>query len=195
MTALRFQTGGRYQTPLASFQGQPKSVLSLVWKTTRPRACSHFVCRLTRCVCTRAQLIGWANLSVRGWREVSWTMARVTVANIVLPTPTLCLISRSEELRTQKLKSHLMRTQSLNVLPLKPGVGHYIAIYATLTAKDFFLAYFYPSGPFTCFFFQNLSRFFPVLAVADTGSCVGLQNKIGQPAGCRFPCSVPTEYK
>ena len=37
-------------------------------------------------------------------------------------------------------------------------------------------------------FFQNLSRFFPVLAEADTGSCVGLQNKIGHPAGCRFPC-------
>ena len=29
---------------------------------------------------------------------------------------------RSGELRTQKLKSHLVRTQSLNVLPLKPGV-------------------------------------------------------------------------
>ena len=36
---------------------------------------------------------------------------------------------------------------------------------------------------------QNLSRFFfPVLAVANTGSCVGPQNKIGHPAGCRFPC-------
>ena len=30
---------------------------------------------------------------------------------------------RSGELRTQKLKSHLVRIQSLNVLPLKPGVG------------------------------------------------------------------------
>ena len=30
---------------------------------------------------------------------------------------------RSGELRTQKLKSHLVRTQSLNVVPLKPGVG------------------------------------------------------------------------
>ena len=30
---------------------------------------------------------------------------------------------RSWELRTQKLKSHLMRTQSLKVLPLKPGVS------------------------------------------------------------------------
>ena len=64
------------------------------------------------------------------------------------------------ELRTQKLKFHLVRTQSLKVFPLKPGVGQYIAILATLTARDFFLANFYPSGPFTCIFFQNLSRFF-----------------------------------
>ena len=56
------------------------------------------------------------------------------------------------ELRTQKLKSHLTRTQSLNVLPFKPGVGLYIAIHATRTPRDFFLACFYPSGPFTCIF-------------------------------------------
>ena len=62
------------------------------------------------------------------------------------------LVPRGGELRTQKLKSQLVRTQSLNVLPLKPGVGQYIAIHATLTARDFFLAYFYPSGPFTCIF-------------------------------------------
>ena len=95
--------------------------------------------------------------------------------------------SRSGELRTQKLKSHLVRTQSLNVLPIKPGVGQYIAIHATLTARDFFLAYFYPSGNLPAFF-QNLYQFFPVLAVANTGSCVGLQNKIGHPVGYRFPC-------
>ena len=38
----------------------------------------------------------------------------------------------SGELWTQKLESHLVRTQDLNVLPLKPGVGQYIAIHATL---------------------------------------------------------------
>ena len=27
------------------------------------------------------------------------------------------------------------------------------------------------------------------------GSCVDLQNKIGHPAGCRFPCWVPAEYE
>ena len=54
----------------------------------------------------------------------------------------------------QKLKSHLLRTQSLKVLPdpLKSGVGPYIAILATLIARDFFVANFYPSGPFTCIF-------------------------------------------
>ena len=56
---------------------------------------------------------------------------------------------RSGELRTQKLKSHLMRPQSLKFLTLKLGVYQYIAIHATLTAKDFFLAYFYPPRPFT----------------------------------------------
>ena len=60
--------------------------------------------------------------------------------------------SCSEELCTQKLKSHLVRTQCLNILPEKPGVGQYIAIHATLTAWGLFLAYFYPSVPFTCIF-------------------------------------------
>ena len=75
-----------------------------------------------------------------------------------------------------------MRTQNLNVLSLKPGVGQYIGVYATLTARDFFLACFYPSGPFTS------PDVFPVLAMANTGSYVGPQNKICHPAGCRFPC-------
>ena len=75
----------------------------------------------------------------------------LTHSNInLLLSPSLSPSSR--ELWMQKLKSHLVRTQNLNVLPLKPIVGQYLAIYATLTARDFFLAYFYPSGPFTCIF-------------------------------------------
>ena len=68
----------------------------------------------------------------------------------------------------QKLKSNLVRTQSLNVLPLKSGIGQYVAILATLTARDFFLVYFYPSGPFTCIFFPKPLPILPVLAVANT---------------------------
>ena len=97
-------------------------------------------------------------------------------------------LSRSGELRSQKLKSRLLKTQSLKVLPLQPGVGQYIAIHATLTARDSFLANVYPSGPFTCISSKPSPDFFPLLAVANTGSCVGPQNKTGPPARFRFPC-------
>ena len=63
---------------------------------------------------------------------------------------------RSGELRTQKLKSHTLRTQSLKFFSLKPGVGPFIAIHATLTSRDFILADFYPSGPFTYIFSKPL---------------------------------------
>ena len=98
------------------------------------------------------------------------------------------MLPRCGELRTQKLKSQLVRTQNLNVLPLKRGVGQHIAIHAALTARDFFLAYFCTSGPFTCIFFPNLSRFFLCWLWLTHGSCVGPQNKIGHPARCRFSC-------
>ena len=97
--------------------------------------------------------------------------------------------------RTQKLKPHLVKTQSLNGLPLEPGVAQYIAIHATLTARDFFLANFYPSGTFTCIFSQNLSRFFLCWLWLTHGSRVGPQNKIGHPAGGMFPCWGPRENK
>ena len=75
------------------------------------------------------------------------------VASYIVSCPNHCFFSqpRSGELRAQILKSRMVRTQSLNLLPFKPAVGQYIAIHATLTARDFFLAYFYPSGPFLCF--------------------------------------------
>ena len=94
----------------------------------------------------------------------------------------------SGELWMQKSKSHLMRTQSLNVLPLKPGVGQYTAIHATLTARDFFLAYFYTSGPLNCIFSKTSPNFSLCWLWLTHASCVGPQNKIGHPAGCRFPC-------
>ena len=56
-------------------------------------------------------------------------------------------------------------------------------MHATPTARDFFCPNFYPSGPFACIFFQKpIPSFFPVLAVTNTGCCVGPQNKIGHPA-------------
>ena len=76
----------------------------------------------------------------------------------------------------------------------KPGVGHYIAMHASPTARDFFLANFYPLGPFTYvlfFFVQKRPRIFPVLALANSGFSVGPQNKIGHPAHHRQLMQVP----
>ena len=111
---------------------------------------------------------------------------RIQYQSILSKLENFSYSSRDGERRTQKLKSHLLRTQSLNVLPLKPGVGQYIAVHATLTARDFFLISTLPAH--SSAFFKNLPRFYPVLAVANTGSCAGLQNEIDHPAGCRFPC-------
>ena len=44
-------------------------------------------------------------------------------------------------------------------------------------------------------FFQNLSRFPMCWLWLTHGSCVGPKNEICHPAGCRFPCWVPAEYK
>ena len=107
----------------------------------------------------------------------------------LLAMPWALLRRRSGKLRTQILKSHLVRTQSLNVLPLKPGVGQYIAIIATLTARDFFLScLFLHFRSIHLHFFQTSPDFSLCWLWPTHGSCVGPQNKIGHPAGCRFPC-------
>ena len=75
-------------------------------------------------------------------------------------TQTLHVHPHSGELQMPKLRSHLMRTQSLKVLSWKPGVGQYTVIHATLAVRDFFLANFYPSGPFTCIFSKTSPELF-----------------------------------
>ena len=103
-------------------------------------------------------VINWAK-----WRSVpglTWLWPSAPLATF---TTLSCYQSCpcSWKLRTQKLKTHLVRTRSLNVLPFKPGVGQYIAIHATLTAREeLFLAYFYPSSPFTCIFSKTSPNFF-----------------------------------
>ena len=169
-----------------SFNSSDK-ITTIIWKLFWHTLCLHFVSELSvsemykklTAPCVYCFLFFRSELPIIK-----------TVLLFFLP-----LFPRGGELRTQKLNSHLVRTQSLNVLPWKPEVGQYIAMHATLTARDFFLAYFYPSGPFTCIFFQNLSRFLLCRLWLIHGSCVGPPNKIGHLAGCRFPCWVPAECK
>ena len=81
-----------------------------------------------------------------------------------------------------EIRDPSVQNPHLKVLPFKPGAGPYKATHATPTARDFFLTNFYPPRPFTCIFSKASPDVFPVLAVANTGSYVGPQNKIGHPA-------------
>ena len=54
--------------------------------------------------------------------------------------------------------------------------------------QGFLSGLFLPVSSIYLHFFQNPSRFFLCWLWLTHGSCVGPQNKIGHPAGCRFPC-------
>ena len=71
---------------------------------------------------------------------------------------------RRWELRTQKLKFHLLKRHNFKDLSVKHEAGQYKATHATLTARDFFLANFYPFRPFTCIFFPKLLLSFPCVS-------------------------------
>ena len=85
-----------------------------------------------------------------------------------------------------EIKVEYGENTELSVFPLELGVGQYVAVHTTFTARDVFLANFYSSGSSTCIFSKTSPEFF---------SCVGPQDKIGHPAGCRFLYWVLAEYK
>ena len=110
-----------------------------------------------------------------------------TLSSVLFPTPKSCLWPPQWGAADAEIKVLSGENTELKRSPFKAWSRQYIAIDATLTARDFFLVYFYPSGPFTCIFSKSSPDFIR--------SCVGLQNKIGHTAGCKFPCWVPAEYK
>ena len=129
----------------------------------QPQSSTGFCSHSSRCSPLIHQL--HSSMVPRDWRmpRLSFYQVRVYYDPMLYCFGSCYDVPRRGALWTQKLKSHLVRTQSLNILPLEPGVGQYIAEQATLPARDFFLAHFYPSSPFTCIFPQTSPYF----------SCVG----------------------
>ena len=82
-----------------------------------------------------------------------------------------------------EIKDPSAENPNLKGFPFNARVGGHITVHASTSARNFFLANFYPLGPFTCIFFPKPPSsffFFPVLAVANTGFCVDPQ-EIGHP--------------
>ena len=112
-------------------------------------------CKVHVCCCKH----GLANERPHPRKDVRTCVCSVVQTTDFISRP------RSGELRTQKLKSHLVKTQSLNVLPFKPEVGQ--AVYShtcyAYCQGFLFLACFYTSGPFNTIFSKASPDF----------SCVG----------------------
>ena len=116
----------------------------------------------------------------------------------------LCLsCSRFGVLWTQKLKTHLLRTQSLKVLPLKPGVSQNIVMYASHSARNFFLELIssFPVHSSGCRCYTEPTRYTPLYALpVSTGSQCYTEPTRYTPlyvlpvsAGCQFYIE-PTRY-
>ena len=87
--------------------------------------------------------------------------------------------SRSRELRTQKLKVPSGENTELKRSPFQSWSRSVYSHTCYAYCQGVLPCLFLPFQSIHLHFFQNLSQFF---------SCAGLQNKIGHPAGCRFPC-------
>ena len=134
---------------------------------------------------------------------LSWWLSREDSWCISLPNKKLnivlffggfvCLFAPQWGAAEQKLKFHLVRTQSLNVLPLKPGVGQYIATHTTLTARDFFLISTLPVH--SPAFFPKPILIFPVLAMANTWFLCRPAEWNRSPCWRHFLCWVSAEYE
>ena len=67
---------------------------------------------------------GWCEISMNVWWGVGLLLHVSFFVACSLLRPSLSTLRRSRELCMLKWKSYLTRTQSLQVLPLKPGASH-----------------------------------------------------------------------
>ena len=97
----------------------------------------------------------------------------------------------SEVLRTQKLRSSLLKTQNYQRLSFKPGVGQNIAFYASPAARNaILLMSIFPIHLTLSLLFRfkySLQFVFP-LSMANAVCCVAPRNKTGQKEHLQVLC-------
>ena len=96
--------------------------------------------------------------------DVTYDVDWASQNTYLLTFSVLVSLSRSEELRTQKLRSHLVRTQDLKRSPFKAWSRSAYSHIGYAYCQGFLPCLFVPFRSIHLHFFQNFSRFF---------SCVG----------------------
>ena len=132
---------------------------------------------------------------IRVEKRISFPEARQLVEATFPSTGFTSNLSFADVLNKKKSVKSVVCQTDLTWVSSDTPVQTVRSVSLTLTARNFFLAYFYTSGPFICIFSKSSPDFSLCWLWLAHGSCVGPQNKIGHPAGCRFPCLVPAEYK
>ena len=112
----------------------------------------------------------------------------VNIIIFLISAPSPLPLPHSGELRTQKLKVPSGENKELKCSPFKTWSRSVYNHTCYAYCQGFLPCLFLPFRSIQLHFFQNLSRFFLCWLWLTHGSCVGPQNKIGHPAGCRFPC-------
>ena len=112
----------------------------------------------------------------------------VNIIIFLISAPPPLPLPHSGELRTQKLKVPSGENKELKCSPFKTWSRSVYNHTCYAYCQRFLPCLFLPFRSIQLHFFQNLSRFVLCWLWLTHGSCVGPQNKIGHPAGCRFPC-------
>ena len=109
---------------------------------------------------------------------------------LTLPPPPSCIVNYTPQwgAADAEIKVPSDENTELKGSPFKAWSRSVYSHTCYAYCQGFLAHLFLPFLSIHLHFFQNFSRFFPVLTVANTGSCVGPKNKIFHPAGCRFPC-------
>ena len=150
---------------------------------------NFFLSRISRSLVQQRLISG-----VCAWVHVHWVCLypsfQYLLRKQMLQSPVVSLFAPQWEAADAEIKVPSGENTELKRSPFKAWSRSAYSHTCYAYCQGFLPCLFLPFRSIQLHFFQTSPDFFPVLAVANTGSCVGPQNKIGHPAGCRFPLSA-----
>ena len=117
------------------------------------------------------------------------TVSRTTALKLVSEALSHPLYSLPQRVAADaEIKVPSVENTELKRSPFKAWSRSVCSLTCYAYCRGFLRCLFLPFQSIHLHFFKKPSRFFLCWLRLTHGSCVGPQNKIGHPAGCRFPC-------
>ena len=180
---------------VVDFRWCMKNSLRKQWEGHSLRGCSHSCGVYLPCVWLHARWwlsVGDPGLCCSKASDVSRALLAPFACRFLLLTHRTVHLALAPQWGTAdaEIKVPSGENTELKRSPLKAWSRSVYSHTCFAYCQEFLPCLFLPFRSIHLHFFQNLLRFFPALAAANTGSCVGPQNKIGHPAdaGSRVEC-------